>query len=43
MFAFPAVNALDDYAVGCKKYVDISPEDILNDKFIGDFHFLTKK
>ena len=32
---YPTVNALDDYAVGYKKYVDITPEDILNDKFIG--------
>jgi hypothetical protein len=29
------VNALDDYAIGYKKHVDITPEDILNDKFIG--------
>ena len=35
---YPAVNALDDYAVGYKKYVDITRtlvQDILNDKFIG--------
>ena len=32
---YPTVNALDDYAVGYKKYVDITPEDILNDSFIG--------
>ena len=29
------VNALDDYAVGFKKYVDITAEDILSDNFIG--------
>ena len=35
---YPAVNALDDYAIGYKKYVDITGtlvQDILNDKFIG--------
>ena len=32
---YPAVNALDDYAVGYQKYVDIAPEDLLNDEFIG--------
>ena len=32
---YPAVNALDDYAVGFRKYVDITVDDILNDKFIG--------
>ena len=32
---YPTVNALDDYAVGYKKYVNITSEDILNDKFIG--------
>ena len=31
---YPTANALDDYAVGYKKYVDITPEDILNDNFI---------
>jgi hypothetical protein len=29
------VNALGDYAVGFKKYVDITPDDIINDNFIG--------
>lgn len=29
------VNALDDYAVGFKKYVNITVDDIVNDKFIG--------
>ena len=32
---YPTVNALDDYAVGFRKYVDITVEDIVNDKFIG--------
>jgi len=32
---YPIVNALDDYAVGFKRYVDTSIDDILNDKFIG--------
>ena len=32
---YPTVNALDDYAVGFKKYVDITIDDILSDKFIG--------
>ena len=32
---YPTVNALDDYAVGFKKYVDITPEDIINYNFIG--------
>ena len=32
---YPTVNALDDYAVGFKKYVDITAEDILSDNFIG--------
>jgi hypothetical protein len=32
---YPTVNALDDYAVGFPKYVDITPKDILNDSFIG--------
>ncbi len=32
---YPTVNALDDYAVGFKKYVDITVDDILSDKFIG--------
>ncbi len=29
------VDNLDDYAVGFKKYVDITIDDILSDKFIG--------
>jgi len=32
---YPTVNALDDYAVGFKKYVDITIDDILSEKFIG--------
>jgi G:T-mismatch repair DNA endonuclease (very short patch repair protein) len=32
---YPTVNALDDYAVGFKKYVDITVDDIMSDKFIG--------
>ena len=32
---YPSVNALDDYAVGFKKYVNITVDDIVNDKFIG--------
>ena len=32
---YPTVNSLDDYAVGFKKYVNVHPNDILNDKFIG--------
>eukprot|EP00971_Amphidinium_carterae_P348504 6490527-Amphidinium_carterae.2 len=32
---YPSVNALDDYAVGFKKYVNITVDDILSDKFIG--------
>ena len=33
---YPTVNALDDYAVGFRKYVyDITVEDIINDNFIG--------
>ena len=32
---YPTVNALDPYAVGYSKYVKITPEDILNDKFFG--------
>ena len=32
---YPTVNALDDYAVGFPKYVNITPNDILNDSFIG--------
>jgi hypothetical protein len=32
---YPTVNALDDYAIGFKKYVKIEPEDILKDRFFG--------
>ncbi len=32
---YPTVNALDDYAVGFKKHVEITPEDIVNDKLFG--------
>ena len=32
---YPTVQALDDYAVGFPKYVDITPNDILNGSFIG--------
>ena len=32
---YPTVNALDDYAVGFPKYVNITPDDVLNDSFIG--------
>ena len=32
---YPTVNALDDYAVGFPKYGNITPDDILNDSFIG--------
>ena len=32
---YPTVNALDDYAVGFKKYVTITPKDILSGKFFG--------
>ena len=32
---YPTVNACDDYAVGFKQYVDLTIEDIINDKFIG--------
>ena len=32
---YPTVNALDDYAIGFKKYVDITSEDILTDRFFG--------
>ena len=32
---YPTVNALDDYAIGFKKYVKIEPEDILSGKFFG--------
>ena len=32
---YPTVNALDDYAVGFKKYVDVTIDDIKNNKFIG--------
>ena len=30
---YPTVNALDDYAIGFKKYVKIEPDDTLKDKF----------
>ncbi len=33
--AYPTVNALDDYAVGFRRYTDRSVEDIRNDAFIG--------
>ena len=33
---YPTVNALDDYAVWCGRYVyDLTVDDIMNDKFIG--------
>ena len=32
---YPTVNALDDYAVAFKQYVDITVDDILSNKFIG--------
>jgi hypothetical protein len=32
---YPTVNALDDYAVGFKQFVDITVNDILSTKFIG--------
>jgi hypothetical protein len=32
---YPTVNALDDYAIGFKKYVKIEQEDILKDRFFG--------
>ena len=32
---YPTVNALDDYAAGFKRYVDITAADTLSDKFIG--------
>ena len=32
---YPTVNALDDYAVGFKQYVDITVDDILSNDFIG--------
>ena len=32
---YPTVNALDDYAVGFKKYVKTTPADILSGKFFG--------
>ena len=32
---YPTVNALDDYAIGFRKYVDIASDDILNNNFIG--------
>ena len=32
---YPSVNALDDYAVGFSKYVNITSDDILKDKFFG--------
>ena len=35
MSLYPTVNALDDYAVGFKKYVDVQQSDIINGKFIG--------
>ena len=31
----PTVNSLDDYAVGFKRYVNVQPDDILQDRFIG--------
>ena len=33
--SYPTVNALDDYAVGFKKYVKTTPEDTLAGKFFG--------
>ena len=32
---YPTVNALDDYAVGFKKFVKTTPADILSGKFFG--------
>ena len=32
---YPIVNSLDDYAVGFLKYVNVQPDDILHDRFIG--------
>ena len=32
---YPTVNSLDDYAAGFKKYVNVQPDDTLNDCFIG--------
>ena len=32
---YPTVNALDNYAVGFSKYVNITSDDILNDRFFG--------
>jgi hypothetical protein len=32
---YPTVNALDDYAVGFKNYINITIDDIINDTFIG--------
>ena len=32
---YPSVNALDNYAVGFSKYVNITSDDILKDKFFG--------
>lgn len=32
---YPTVNALDDYAVGFKKYVTLTPKEILSGKFFG--------
>ncbi len=32
---YPTVNALDSYAIGFKKYIDITVDDILNETFIG--------
>jgi hypothetical protein len=31
---YPTVNALDPYAVGFKKYVKITADDILKDRFL---------
>ena len=32
---YPTVNALDDYAIGFKQYINASVEDIKNEAFIG--------
>ena len=32
---YPTVSALDDYAVGFRRYVDVTVTDTLNDNFIG--------
>ena len=32
---YPTVNALDDYAVGFRQYVNITVDDIKSNKFIG--------